>query len=221
MDGLSYGKSYQIFINSPRPMFEHVNLILFSVLNAHAGLTGWQLLGAMFAAEWLIFLVPFSLVLLWASGTGPRREVALRAFLAAACALTLNAMIGHLWYSPRPFVAEVGHTFLLHAPDSSFPSDHATSIFSVALVLAFSRVPLARSLGLVMLPISLLVAWSRVYLGVHWPKDMIGALLVSGGFALLAYTPLAQAACARALPALELVYHRLLALPIGRGWLRP
>jgi undecaprenyl-diphosphatase len=89
-------------------MIEHVNLILFSVLNAHADLTGWQLLGAMFAAEWLIFLVPFSLVLLWASGTGPRREVAARAFLAAACALTLNAMIGHLWYSPRPFVAEVG-----------------------------------------------------------------------------------------------------------------
>ncbi|KAK0358250.1 hypothetical protein LTR94_036190, partial [Friedmanniomyces endolithicus] len=49
----------------------------------------------MFAAEWLIFLVPFSLVLLWASGTGPRREVALRAFLAAgADVLTLG---NHSW----------------------------------------------------------------------------------------------------------------------------
>jgi len=221
MDGLSYEKCYQFFIYSARPMFEHFNLILFSNFNADAGLSGWQLLGAIFAAEWLIFMVPLSLVLLWANGAGPGREVALRAFFAATCALTLNAMIGHLWYSPRPFVAEVGHTFLLHAPDSSFPSDHATSIFSVALVLAFSRVPLARSLGVLMLPLSLIVAWSRVYLGVHWPKDMVGALLVSGCFALLAYTPLARAACARILPALELVYHRLLALPIGRGWLRP
>jgi len=202
-------------------MLEHVNLILFSALNAHAQLAGWQLLGAVFAAQWLIFMVPFALVLLWAGGAGPGREIALRAFLAAAGALTLNAMIGHLWYSPRPFVAEVGHTFLLHAPDSSFPSDHATSIFSVALVLAFSRVPLARRIGLLMLPLSLVVAWSRVYLGVHWPKDMMGALVVSGGFALLAHTPLARAACARLLPALETLYQRVLALPIGRGWLRP
>jgi len=202
-------------------MFEHLNLILFSFLNAHAGLAGWHLTAATFAAEWLIFLVPLTLVLLWAGGAGPRREVALRAFLAALCALSVNAMIGHLWYSPRPFVAEIGHTFLLHAPDSSFPSDHATSIFSVALVLAFSSVPLARRFGLLLLPLSLVVAWSRVYLGVHWPKDMFGALLVSGSFALLASTPLARAACLRLLPALEGVYRRVLAVPIGRGWMRP
>ncbi|WP_020654447.1 phosphatase PAP2 family protein [Massilia niastensis] len=201
-------------------MFEHLNLTLFAALNAHAGLAGWRLLGAVFAAEWLIFMVPCSLVLLWA-GAGPGREVALRAFLAALCALALNGLIGHLWYSPRPFVAEIGHTFMFHDPDSSFPSDHATSILSVALVLAFSQVALARRLGLVMLPLALVVAWSRVYLGVHWPKDMIGALLVSGAMALAAYTPLAQAACARLLPALESVYRRVLALPIGRGWLRP
>ena len=201
-------------------MLEHLNLTLFSALNAHAGLTGWQLLGAVFAAEWLIFLVPSSLVLLWA-GAGPGREVALRAFLAAVCALTLNALIGQLWYSPRPFVAEVGHTFMFHDPDSSFPSDHATSIFSVALVLAFSRVPPARRLGLLMLPLALVVAWSRVYLGVHWPKDMAGALMVSGTMALLASLPAAQAASRRVLPRLESLYRRLLAAPIGRGWLRP
>ncbi|MBQ5948796.1 phosphatase PAP2 family protein [Massilia sp. ST3] len=202
-------------------MLEHLNLILFSALNAHAGLTGWQLLGAVFAARWLILLMPLALLVLWAGGSGARREVALRACLAALCALALNGLIGHLWYSPRPFVAEVGHTFLFHDPDSSFPSDHATSLFSVALVLAFSGVKPARRLGLALLPLALVVAWSRVYLGVHWPKDMMGALLVSGTMALLAYTPAARAACARVLPRLETLYRRVLALPIGRGWLRP
>lgn len=202
-------------------MFEHLNLILFSALNAHAGLTGWQLLGAIFAAQWLIFVMPLSLVMLWIGGTGPAREVALRAFIAALCALTLNGLIGQFWYSPRPFVLEVGQTFLLHDPDSSFPSDHATSIFSVALVLAFSRVQEARRLGRMLLPLALVVAWSRVYLGVHWPKDMLGALLMSAAMALLVSTPAARAFCASLLPVTENLYRRVLAVPIGRGWLRP
>lgn len=201
-------------------MFEHLNLILFSTLNAHAGLTGWQLVGAVFAAQWLIFLVPLSLVMLWLGG-GPGREVALRAFIAAACALTLNGLIGHFWYSPRPFVLEIGQTFLLHDADSSFPSDHATSIFSVALVLAFSQVQEARRIGWLLLPLALVVAWSRVYLGVHWPKDMAGALVVSATMAWLVQTPALRAACAQLLPLMESVYRRVLAVPIGRGWLRP
>ncbi|MEX5748583.1 phosphatase PAP2 family protein [Massilia sp. X63] len=201
-------------------MFEHLNLILFSTLNAHAGLTGWQLVGAVFAAQWLIFLVPLSLVMLWLGG-GPGREVALRAFIAAACALTLNGLIGHFWYSPRPFVLEIGQTFLLHDADSSFPSDHATSIFSVALVLAFSQVQEARRIGWLLLPLALVVAWSRVYLGVHWPKDMAGALVVSAAMAWLVQTPALRAACAQLLPLMESVYRRVLAVPIGRGWLRP
>jgi len=202
-------------------MFEHLNLILFSDLNAHPTLNGWQLLGAVFAAEWLIFLVPLTLVLLWLGGAGPRREIALRAFAATMFALVLNNLIGQFWYSPRPFVAEVGHTFLLHAPDSSFPSDHATSILSVALVLAFSGVAQVRRIGLVLLPLALVIAWSRVYLGVHWPKDMFGALMMSATIALLAHTPAARAACAQVLPWMETAYRRVLAVPIGRGWLRP
>ena len=202
-------------------MFEHLNLILFSALNAEAELSGWQLHGAVFAAEWLIFLVPLTLVLLWVGGSGPRREIALRAFIAAACALVLNNLIGHFWYSPRPFVAEIGHTYLLHDPDSSFPSDHATSIFSVALVLVFSGVAQVRRIGLVLLPLALVVAWSRVYLGVHWPKDMFGALVVSATMAVLVSTPAGRLACASVLPWMEGMYRRVLAVPIGRGWLRP
>ncbi|MCA1248716.1 undecaprenyl-diphosphatase [Massilia sp. MS-15] len=202
-------------------MVEHLNLILFAVLNAPAGLDGWPLLGAIFAAEWLIYLVPLSLVVLWLAGGGPVREAALRAFVAAMCALALNNLIGQLWYSPRPFVLEAGHTFLLHAADSSFPSDHATSIFSVALVLAFSGVPAARRTGWLLLPLALVVAWSRVYLGVHWPKDMAGALAMSAAMALLAGTPALRAACAQLLPLTEQLYRRVLAAPIGRGWLRP
>ncbi|WP_212761065.1 hypothetical protein [Telluria aromaticivorans] len=55
----------------------------------------------------------------------------------------------------------------------------------------------------------------------HWPKDMAGALVMSASMAVLVYTPAVRAACAQLLPMMEQVYRRLLAVPIGRGWLRP
>lgn len=202
-------------------MLEHLNLILFAMLNANADLAGWQLYGAIIAAQWLILLVPLILVLLWLGGAGPQREVAVRACLAAVCALALNMVIGMLWFNPRPFMAEVGHTFMYHAPDSSFPSDHATGIFSVALVLVSSRVPEAGRLGVLLLPLSLLVAWSRVFLGIHWPMDMIGSLMVSAAMARLFSAGFAAETCALLVRVMETVYRRLLAAPIARGWLRP
>jgi undecaprenyl-diphosphatase len=50
---------------------------------------------------------------------------------------------------------------------------------------------------------------------------MAGALLMSASMALLVQTPAVRAACAHLLPVVENVYRRVLAVPIGRGWLRP
>jgi undecaprenyl-diphosphatase len=202
-------------------MFEQINFLLFSLVNAAPGLAGWRLMGAVFAAEWVIMLVPAGLVMLWLRGAAREREAAVRALLTAACALTLSMLIGMMWPHPRPFVAAVGHAFMHHAADSSFPSDHATSMFSVALALALSRARGAHHCGVVLLPLAVLVAWSRVYLGVHWPMDMVGAFLISAAMAVLLGRPAAVSACAALVARMETIYRRVLAAPIARGWLRP
>ncbi|MCS0610318.1 phosphatase PAP2 family protein [Massilia solisilvae] len=202
-------------------MLEHLNLYLFSIFNAHAGLHGWPLSAALFAAERLILLVPLMLLLLWLGGDSLQRQAAVRAAMATAGALAANAVIGLLWFHPRPFVAGIGHTFMQHAPDSSFPSDHATIMFTVSLVLAFSQSVNARRIGTWLLPVSIVVAWSRVFLGVHYPADMIGALVVALGMLALVNTRTPAALCATLVPAMETVYRRVLAAPIARGWLRP
>jgi undecaprenyl-diphosphatase len=202
-------------------MFEHLNLFLFSIVNAQQGLAGWRLSGAVFAAEWLIMLVPLMLTLLWMSGAIEQRQAAVRAAAATCVALAINAACGLLWFHPRPFMAGVGHTFMHHAPDSSFPSDHATIMFTVALVLAFSHARAARRLGTLLLPVALAVAWSRVFLGVHYPLDMIGALAVSLLVTWLFSASVAEAACVAIERPIETVYRRVLAAPIARGWLRP
>lgn len=202
-------------------MLDHLNLLWFSLINADAGLQGWRLALGVFAAKWLILLVPIGLAGMWINGRPGQREAATKALAATLFALALNAVIGLLWYHARPFAIGAGHAYLQHAPDSSFPSDHGTIMFTVALVLACSRTPAARRFGMSMLPLAVVVAWARIFLGVHWPMDMLGAVVVSLGVTLLFQSAAATRLCDGLAATLATLYRRLLAMPIARGWLRP
>ncbi len=70
----------------------------------------------------------------------------------------------------------LGHTWISHPADNGFPSDHGLVMFSAAFALLSLRL---RSLGLFVLLASLPVAWSRIFLGVHFPLDMVGAAAVA------------------------------------------
>lgn len=134
--------------------------------------------GAEAFAEFAIFLVPVLISAGWIWGDERIRRTVLIAAIAAFGGLVVNQVIGLVWVHPRPFMIGLGHTFIRHAPDGSFPSDHLTVWWSVALSLAFSTDRLRR-FGTVMSVAGLPIAWARIYLGVHFPFDMVGALGVS------------------------------------------
>ena len=74
--------------------------------------------------------------------------------------------------------------------------------------------------GLPVLGSGLCVAWARMFLGLHFPLDMLGAL----GVAMLVYlslTPVRRRVGASTTRALARVYRRVLAWPVARGWVRP
>lgn len=196
---------------------EHYNLLLFALLNAGAHPAPLSLAVARVLADGLIWSVPLGLALGWLRGGSALRRQLLLAFVAALLALGANQLIGLAWYHPRPFEVGVGHTWIPHARDSSFPSDHLSLIWSLAFSLLAERSTRAWG-GLVAL-LGLPVAWARIYLGVHFPLDMAGAALVA-----LLSTGLVRAFATAPLttltPALEALYRRLFAPLIARGWVR-
>ena len=176
-------------------MLEHFNTQLFLLLNAAAGLHGNALWAATAVAEWLIWLVPLGLTVLWLSGKVEDQRAAVKALAAGLIALGANQLIALLWFHPRPFMAGIGHDYLPHVADSSFPSDHVTLLLTVGLALWTSDSIRARRLAGVLLAISPLVAWARIYLGVHFPFDMLGALGVAVGVMVLVNTVKGQKIC--------------------------
>lgn len=123
-------------------------------------------------------------VLVWMFARRDRwmRMTALMAGMTAIFALAMNGLIGLLWDRARPFVAGVGQAWMPHAATGSFPSDHLTVQWVVAAVLLLDR--RSRVWGIALAALGWSMAWARIYLGVHYPGDMLGALVI-GSLTLL------------------------------------
>ncbi|MCB1933165.1 MAG: undecaprenyl-diphosphatase [Candidatus Accumulibacter sp.] len=196
---------------------EHWNETLFLLLNAGPGASATTVASARFLADDLIWIVPAGLLVAWLRASPGTRQNLVAATLAGLTALLINQVIGLLWYHPRPFEAGIGQVLIAHAKESSFPSDHLSLIWAVAFGLLL-HAP-TRLAGCALALSGLPVAWARIYLGVHFPLDMLGAALValcSACLILPARKPLITP-----LMRLLLVAHQaLLAGLIRRGWVR-
>ncbi|MBU6488622.1 MAG: phosphatase PAP2 family protein [Burkholderiales bacterium] len=195
---------------------EAVNQALFLQINATPTLPHWLIVMGLVIAKELIFAAPLTLAGMWLASGDERREVALRATLVALIALGINQLIGMAWYHPRPFVIGLGHTFLPHAPDSSFPSDHVTVLSALSSTFLYNR---QRLLGMLALGMAIAVAWARVFVGVHYPFDVLGAGCV-GWLTYVSTVPLWRRAGTPLSRMSIAAYRTLLAGPIARGWLR-
>ncbi|MDR3428255.1 undecaprenyl-diphosphatase [Silvimonas sp.] len=166
---------------------EELNQALFLWMNAPAHPSAGTVLCATVLADYLIWLVPLLLVICWLCGNASTRCFATEAATAGLLALGLNQLIGLVWQHPRPFMIGVGHTLIQHVADSSFPSDHLTLLWAVAFSLALH--PHLRRIGVALALTGLPVAWARIYLGVHFPLDMLGAAIVAALTAALCRQP--------------------------------
>ena len=153
-----------------------LNLSLFSWINASPEATNTSIHFAIFIANDLLYCMILLFAWFWLRGNYDTKKQILKAFIFTSIAILISQCISHVYYHPRPFVMEVGRTLIYHAPNGSFPSDHMLIFSSIAFSYLFSA---QRKLGIFLLIMAWLVAWSRVYLGVHFPLDMLGAFLLA------------------------------------------
>ena len=196
-------------------MLENINYALFALINATPSSSWWAIEVATFIAKDLIIIVPLLVVALWLWGPN-QRQLVFKVMLALALSLSISWVIGHLFPHDRPFVDGVGYNFLHHAADDSFPSDPGTVIFTFALAFLFWHRVWS---GTLLLVIASAIAWSRVYLGVHWPLDMLGGLL-AGMCGCLGAQLLWQSGGHGLYQWLQRLYRLCFSLPIRKGWVR-
>lgn len=124
---------------------------------------------------------------------GRLRSVAARRAVAAAgfsalLALAAAQVISHLWERPRPYVAHAAdaHLFIPASHDPSFPSDHATAAFALAVALLLRH----RRAGVVAVALAVLVSVARVAVGTHYPGDVVAGAALGALAALVLWHPL-------------------------------
>ncbi|MEO5724583.1 MAG: phosphatase PAP2 family protein [Ilumatobacteraceae bacterium] len=123
--------------------------------------------------------------------------------LAALVALAIGQLINHAVGRARPFVTLSNvHLLISHGADFGFPSDHCTAAGAIATGLLL----VDRRWGAVAAVVAVLVAFARVYVGVHYPGDVLGGLALGAVVAVIGHYAL--------VPTLRRTVDRLATTPV-------
>src|SRR5579864_8957405 len=129
-----------------------------------------------------------------------RRAAVLWTAVACVLAYGLNLLIEQVIFEPRPFVSHAVHLLISHPADGSFPSDHAAWSFAVVGMLAFALISLSRTSNrprddrygnarawsmtrlpllylLIALAVACLIGFARIFVGLHYPGDILGGAI--------------------------------------------
>jgi membrane-associated phospholipid phosphatase len=112
-----------------------------------------------------------------AAADSRRRPQWLRAWAVIAGSFGVNQLVKLLFRRPRPDIPELP-PLTGTMSNRSFPSAHATTSAAAARALS----PL---LGVELYPLAVVMATSRLYLGVHWPSDTVAGFALGAAVAEL------------------------------------
>ncbi|WAH38365.1 phosphatase PAP2 family protein [Alicyclobacillus dauci] len=160
---------------------DRFDLSLYHAINGLAGHNAVLDDIMRFFAQYALEIYGLLFIVAWFALPKPdlrNRHALVMAGLAGILALIINVIIAHIWYRSRPFVVLSHGSYqqlVPHSVDSSFPSDHASGSWAFAGG-SWGRAP--KWIQILFTAIAIVVMFARVYVGVHWPTDVLASVLV-------------------------------------------
>lgn len=157
---------------------------LFTLINNSAG-KWWPIdwLG-IFLAEYLAYLLILTAIFLFLKEKNRLRRIYFFALAALSMILARGIVaesIRFFYKKSRPFSALKFEPLINHSTNGSFPSGHAAAFFALALAVYFFD----KKWGWWFLTAALLMGIARVFVGVHWPLDILAGALIGLGSGFL------------------------------------
>ena len=149
-----------------------MDYIIFRAINDLAGVS--PLLDGI--GQFLAVMGIFVLALMVLLAHSHRLRGILEGACAAIIALGVNTGIGIIAFRYRPFIAHEQVHLLIEKSglDKSFPSDHTSLAFALATILYMNN----RKWGIAAYVLALFIGIGRIYVGVHYPTDILGCIVV-------------------------------------------
>lgn len=159
----------------------HADASLTLLINGLAG--RWGILdGLMIAVSaWGIPIMVLAVALQWWAGTerAALRHTLVSAGFAFFLGLGINQIILLFVTRTRPYLVDLTNLIIAPSADPSFPSDHATAGFAIAVIFLLARM---RYRAIWFGAAAILIAFSRVFIGIHYFGDVLGGA-VTGALA--------------------------------------
>lgn len=146
---------------------------IFKLINRQAG--RYPILDALmiFFSKRIRYVFLFVLFFLWLRGHSGKKTV-LHTMLSVLISWIIQVFLQSFYFKARPYRKHSANVLIPSKPTSSFPSKHTILAFSASTSVYFHK----RILGLILSVLSALTGLSRIWVGHHYPSDIIGSTFI-------------------------------------------
>ncbi|PEW14409.1 MULTISPECIES: undecaprenyl-diphosphatase [Bacillus cereus group] len=164
--------------------FSQFNIDIFRAINDLGKQYSFLNSAMIFLAEYMVYILGLIIIAYWFNWSRKSRMMVIQAMVAFVIAEMIGKIAGkfHLNYQPFAVLPDV-NKLVDHAVDNSFPSDHTILFFSICFSCSLVR----KKTGWLWLILAFCVAISRIWVGVHYPFDVVIGALIGCVSALFSY----------------------------------
>ncbi|KRK64158.1 hypothetical protein FC72_GL000603 [Companilactobacillus tucceti DSM 20183] len=169
-----------------------VDISIFRTINNLAAIKALDPIGVFFA-KYSIYVLAIFLVFKWVQKRNDdqyRVNLLISILTAVSSELAGKLIAGKLYYHTQPFtVLNEVHQLIPKDVGNSYPSDHTIIFFSFMIILFLGTKTWSRYNYLL---VAILVSLSRIFVGVHYPSDVLTGMLISTLIGIIWYQLLAK-----------------------------